>query len=267
METLFPSYLEVREPLLAELARRGGRAKPSDEDASGRTIYTALADHFDLSNEARNFQIYEKNGAERSKWQNIVRWVRNDLKKAGLLSAPAFGVWELTEQARTALDEIDTELAASGGTRQGAEITPEEFEAKLEAARVIGLSGDEFVLEFERSRLASLGQRSLAEKIEHTATVNVAAGYDVRSFEADGTPRYIEVKATSTQSLSFEITANEWRQAQVNGTSYWVYRVTGIGHKPHITQFQDPWKMQQQGSLLAVASAYRISPAEKQKDA
>ena len=70
----FPAYEDIERPLMDELRRRGGAARPSDKDGQGRTVYDALADHFRLSPEARNAVIYE-NGVARSKWENMVRWV------------------------------------------------------------------------------------------------------------------------------------------------------------------------------------------------
>jgi hypothetical protein len=53
------------------------------------------------------------------------------------------------------------------------------------------------VLKHERERLDSAGRSDLASKALHIAELEGdGAGYDVRSFELDGTPRFIEVKTT-----------------------------------------------------------------------
>jgi restriction endonuclease Mrr len=92
----FPKYEQIVRPLLAELLRRGGQSGVSEPDSSGRTIMDVLADHFNLSEESRQFLIYEANGTPRSKWYNMVRWARNELCKRKLVDGSEYGVWRLT---------------------------------------------------------------------------------------------------------------------------------------------------------------------------
>ena len=93
---MFPTYREIEQPLVDELRRRGGRARPADKDRSGRTVYEALADHFRLSPQARAAVIYER-GIARSKWENMVRYARRRLKDDGLVSTPEHGVWQVCD--------------------------------------------------------------------------------------------------------------------------------------------------------------------------
>ena len=61
--------------------------------------------------------------------------------------------------------------------------------------RSLGSAGEQFVLNFERARLALAGKETLAAKIEHTAMVKGDyEGYDILSFEESGAERLIEVK-------------------------------------------------------------------------
>lgn len=54
------------------------------------------------------------------------------------------------------------------------------------------------VVSFERKRLLQAGQARPADRVEHTSiAIDDGPGYDVRSFEADGRDRYIEVKTTA----------------------------------------------------------------------
>lgn len=96
MRPEFPSYEDIEDPLLQELRRRGGSARPSDRDRQGRNVYDALADHFRLPREARDAVIYEK-GIARSKWENMVRWARRKLVDHGLLVRGLPGVWKINE--------------------------------------------------------------------------------------------------------------------------------------------------------------------------
>ena len=93
---MFPKYGEIEQPLLDELRRRGGKARPTDLDREGRTVYDALADHFGLSEDTRGASIIE-NGIARSKWENMVRYARRALKDKGLVDTPQHGVWRVVE--------------------------------------------------------------------------------------------------------------------------------------------------------------------------
>ena len=75
----------------------------------------------------------------------------------------------------------------------------------------LGRAGEEFVLNFERARLIRLGQESLADRVEHIAvTEGDGAGFDIRSFEADGRDRFIEVKTTAYgKQVPFFVSQNE----------------------------------------------------------
>ena len=64
---MYPKYIDICEPLIAELYKRGGQSKPSSKNELGLTVYDALADHFGLTEEAKNFKIYENSGVERSR--------------------------------------------------------------------------------------------------------------------------------------------------------------------------------------------------------
>jgi hypothetical protein len=90
----FPPYQDGEAALLSELQRRGGRARPTDKDEHRRTVYEALADHFNLTQEDRDTTIVE-NGQHRSKWHNMVRWAVRQLRKQDRLrpSKDEHGIW------------------------------------------------------------------------------------------------------------------------------------------------------------------------------
>jgi restriction endonuclease Mrr len=102
---MFPKYEEIQIPLLKEILKRGGRIHPSDKNSNGKTVYEELAEYFNLSSEALNFEIYESNGKGRSKWKNMVRWTRNDLVKKGFISSANRGIWEITETGKSKIKQ------------------------------------------------------------------------------------------------------------------------------------------------------------------
>ena len=99
------------------------------------------------------------------------------------------------------------------------------------ANRKLGDAGEEFVVAFERRRLASEGRSDLAERVAWTARdTGDGAGYDVFSFSADGSARLIEVKTTNGDALTaFFVTANEVRVSAARPQEYWLYRIFDFG--------------------------------------
>jgi hypothetical protein len=59
--------------------------------------------------------------------------------------------------------------------------------------------------------LRDAGRADLADKVSHTSVIEGdGAGYDIRSFFADGRPKYIEVKTTTGPKIAeFLISPNE----------------------------------------------------------
>jgi len=108
---------------------------------------------------------------------------------------------------------------------------------ELEAAnKLLGNAGEIFAINFERARLISLGKNALADKIEHVAvTQGDGAGFDIRSYEDNGSDRFIEVKTTKYGKYSpFFITANELKFSESHRTNYHLHRVFQFRDSPHL---------------------------------
>ena len=106
-----------------------------------------------------------------------------------------------------------------------------DFVARDAANRDLGRRGEEFVVEFERKRLHDGGRRDLVQRIEWTAQVRGdGAGYDVQSFNADGSTRLIEVKTTGLgKYFPFNVTVNEVRCSEARPAEFQLYRVFNFG--------------------------------------
>jgi hypothetical protein len=83
--------------------------------------------------------------------------------------------------------------------------------ARDERNRVLGKAGEERVFFSERSRLAGEGRDDLARRVRWVSQEDGdGAGYDIRSFGADGRERLLEVKTTTGYQLTpFYISENE----------------------------------------------------------
>ena len=106
-----------------------------------------------------------------------------------------------------------------------------DFVARDAANRDLGRRGEEFVVEFERKRLHDGGRRDLVQRIEWTAqTRGDGAGYDLQSFNADGSTRLIEVKTTGLgKYFPFNVTVNEVRCSEARPGEFQLYRVFNFG--------------------------------------
>lgn len=91
----------------------------------------------------------------------------------------------------------------------------------------LGLAGELLVIKIERDNLIAQGLSDLADKIRHVAVLeNDMAGYDILSFNPDGSKRHIEVKTTRGGiGADFFLSANEISFAKQNPNSYHIYRV------------------------------------------
>jgi len=99
--------------------------------------------------------------------------------------------------------------------------------------RRLGLDGELLVIEYEQKRLNDLGRGDLAGKIVHTSVLQGdGAGYDISSFNHDGSPRYIEVKTTrGSLNTDFYMSPNEINFSEQYSSSFYLYRVYDFDSK------------------------------------
>jgi hypothetical protein len=117
-------------------------------------------------------------------------------------------------------------------------ISEQQLEQLLMENRKLGAKAEIAVVEFEKQRLMKLGKSIQADLVKRISTINVAAGYDIESF--DGTNddvfpnRFIEVKATTGNDVRFYWTINEREIAKKKKKQYWIYVLTSFREtNPH----------------------------------
>ena len=113
---------------------------------------------------------------------------------------------------------------------------PVDYVAREAANQSLGLAGERFVLNFERARLIHAGRDRLADTIEHVSvTRGDAAGFDIRSYNDDGSDRFIEVKTTRYNKYTpFFLTANELQFAQDHSAHYRLCRPFSFRRQPRL---------------------------------
>lgn len=102
--------------------------------------------------------------------------------------------------------------------------------------RALGKLGEEFTLELEKRRLWDAARQDLSRKVEHVAaTRGDGLGYDVSSFELDGTPRPIEVKTTNFGARTpFFISESEVAASERLVATYQLYRLFHFQAAPRL---------------------------------
>jgi len=108
----------------------------------------------------------------------------------------------------------------------------------------LGKAGEEFVLSFEQFRLYKLGQKKLADKVEHVSVSRGdGMGYDILSFEPDGREKYIEVKTTSFgKETPFFISRGEIQFAEDHAEQFHLYRLFEFRKAPKLFDLSGPVK-------------------------
>lgn len=111
--------------------------------------------------------------------------------------------------------------------------------------RALGAAGEEFVVTLERSRLLELDRRDLAYRVRWVAAEDGdGAGYDVRSFDAAGRERLIEVKTTNGSARTpFFLSRNEREMSQERPADWCLYRVHEFSKRPRVFQLAPPLEL------------------------
>jgi hypothetical protein len=165
-----------------------------------------------------------------------------------LATAPVVSPESSAETDYTDLDAL-VEAPPEPFGDAGVHVGGQESRAGLRAARKVdfarvdaqnrrlGLLGEEWVLEFERRRLHDVeGRSDLAKKIVWTSVdEGDGAGFDIRSFNADESPRLIEVKSTGLgKYLPFYVTPHEVATSERFPSDYHLYRVFTLATNPRV---------------------------------
>lgn len=108
--------------------------------------------------------------------------------------------------------------------------------------RELGKRGEELVFERERLHLVGAGRLDLAHKIEWTSEERGdGAGYDIRSFNPDGSDRLIEVKTTNGAALTpFYVTENERAFSEERPDAFKLLRLHDFRAKPAAFELAPP---------------------------
>lgn len=161
-------------------------------------------------------------------WRNIFIWVLyeeretlqnvkpNSLKK---IEKPKDGITEIPQSKRNF---------------KGVDI---DFQAQVKEQKDLGDDGEELVKQYEIDSLKGKGFHDLAAKVE---IMKDGVGYDILSFNSDGSEKYIEVKTTTGNKFTpFFLSDNEFDFMKQNIGKYSIYRVFNYNADYNFAEFYE----------------------------
>lgn len=121
--------------------------------------------------------------------------------------------------------------------------------------RALGYAGEERVLTHERANLLAAGRTDLAERIRWVSHVDGdGAGYDIQSFDANGSSRLIEVKTTNGwERTPFHITRNELTVAEDRRKEWCLVRLWNFAREPRAFELRPPLE----AHVALIATSYQ----------
>jgi hypothetical protein len=125
-------------------------------------------------------------------------------------------------------------------------VTPEMFEKSENERKELAEIAEMYVLQTECNRLKNTGAIKQSKGIDYVALRNIAAGYDIASFNDQNSKthdKFIEVKAGNSTPINFFLSKNEFESAKRLKDEYFIYYVGIKNKKPkEIFIFNDPVK-------------------------
>jgi hypothetical protein len=117
-----------------------------------------------------------------------------------------------------------------------------DFAARDARNRTLGMTGEKFVIAFEKARLIASKCPDLADRVTWVSRdQGDGLGYDIGSFEPDGRTICIEVKTSNgSNSTPFLLSAAEVAASRDLGSAYRLYRVYSFCRRPEVYRLYGP---------------------------
>lgn len=149
--------------------------------------------------------------------------------------------------------------AEPSGSAKGGGPKKIDHKQKAHANDAVGKFGEDFAIAYETWRLRE--NPELLKKLRHVSKEDDTLGYDIESYELNGTPRFIEVKGTlGPMETRFFLSAAELACAEAKGEQYVVLRVAQLANDPKCCEIRYPFA----GKLTLTPATYSVAfAAEK----
>jgi len=153
------------------------------------------------------------------------------------------------------------QAASSNATTKNSVGKKIDHQQKAKTNDAVGKLGESFAFQFESWRLKN--HPELLKKLHHVSAEDDTVGYDIASFELDGTPRFVEVKGTlGPMESRFFLSANELACAQEKGPHYVVLRVANLNEDPKCCEIRYPFE----GKVNLSPATYSVSFSSSSTD-
>lgn len=151
------------------------------------------------------------------------------------------------------VDPPKPKAQSGGGSGKGGGPKKVDHKQKAHANDAVGKLGEEFAVAYEKWRLRE--HPELLTKLRHVSKEDDTLGYDIESYELDGTPRFIEVKGTlGPLETRFFLSATELACAASKGDQYVLMRVAQLADNPKCCEIRYPFE----GKLNLTAASYSV---------
>lgn len=165
---------------------------------------------------------------EQQVWRNIFIWVLYEEREALQNVKP-----NSLKKIEKPKDGI-TEIPQSKRNFKGVDI---DFQAQAKEQKDLGDDGEELVKKYEIDYLRSKGFNDLASKVE---IMKDGVGYDILSFNIDGSEKHIEVKTTTGDKFTpFFLSDNEFDFMKLNIGKYSIYHVFNYNADYNFAEFYE----------------------------
>jgi hypothetical protein len=207
---------------------------PRDEWIALPKIYSLVEENLQLSPD--DFSPSAPNTDE-PKWMRNVRNVLQRRKTNGEIAWDKNGKYMIPSSSILVSDDS---IVVYKQNEPSHAISEERFRTIQKTREQIGLAGETWVVDYEVNELESNGLYELSKEVKRISVTNIAAGYDVLSYELVGAEKYIEVKTTALSKTEFFLSANELEVAKEYRNRYWIYFVSEIFGIPKLHKIHNP---------------------------
>jgi len=207
---------------------------PRDEWITLPKIYSLVEKNLQLTHD--DFLPSAPN-ADEPKWMRNVRNVLQRRKTNGEIAWDKNGKYMIPSSSVLISDDS---IVVYKQNEPSYAMSEERFKAIQKIREQIGLAGETWVVNYEINELESNGLYELSKEVKRISSANIAAGYDVLSYEFIGAEKYIEVKTTALSKAEFFLSANELDVAKEFRNRYWIYFVSEIFGAPKLHKIYNP---------------------------
>ncbi|MCO6178032.1 DUF3883 domain-containing protein [Ciceribacter sp. RN22] len=153
-----------------------------------------------------------------------------DIDEVDLTVAPAKG------------SRIEPQQSSGGGGSSGTWLPPTL--AEVERAGLLGRRGEELIYRMELKKVREFGYDEPERYVIWTSCDEPGADHDIRSIDAEGRPRWLEVKATTGTDGRFDWSRKEFEKAFRERDRYELWRVYRVADQAPIAKcFPNPARM------------------------